>query len=110
MTRTTTCLGRRRPDCTADIHGTQYAYSHRGCRCPHARNDDRIYRKRLREGRHTAAYVDATGTARRLQGLNAQGHRLADLAKEPELNCTKSTLWKWANMTAPLVHRETANR
>lgn len=108
MPRQPTCKGQRNPHCTANLHGTQYAYSHRGCRCQHARNDNRIYRKRLREGRHTNTFIDATGTARRLQGLNAQGHRLADLAAE--LGYTKSRIWKWANMTSRLVHRDTADQ
>lgn len=73
-----TCLGKRRPDCTADVHGTDSAYK-QGCRCPHARNAYRIYQKRLREGRNTPRLVDATGTHRRIQALWALGHNSATI-------------------------------
>lgn len=101
------CLGRTNPDCTARYHGTHTAYRH-GCRCPHAREKDRIYRKRLREGRQPAALVDATGTARRLQALNRIGWRFADLATH--LNCTYQNVSLWAAMTSPRVDRTTATR
>ncbi|MFC3504834.1 hypothetical protein ACFOOK_28235 [Micromonospora krabiensis] len=67
------CLGKRNPDCTANIHGTSSAYK-AGCRCPHARNANRIYEKRRREGRNTPRLIDATGTHRRIQALWALGH------------------------------------
>ena len=72
------CLGKRRPDCTADVHGTDSAYK-KGCRCPHARNAYRIYQKRLREGRNTPRLVDATGTHRRIRALWALGHNSATI-------------------------------
>lgn len=105
--RTPTCLGRRNPHCTARYHGTYPAYRY-GCRCPHAREADRIYRKRLREGRHTPPHIDATGTARRIQALNRIGWRLTDLAAR--LGCTYQNVSLWAHMDNPLVDRTTAAR
>jgi DNA-binding CsgD family transcriptional regulator len=66
-------------DCLAEIHGTRAAYW-RGCRHPEAREEYRIYRKRLREGRAVSPFIDSTGTARRLQSLVASGHRQGALA------------------------------
>lgn len=105
--RTPTCHGRTNPDCTARHHGTHTAYRH-GCRCPHAREQDRIYRKRLRENRQPPALVDATGTARRLQALNRIGWRFTDLAAR--LGCTYQNVALWAAMTSPRVDRTTATR
>lgn len=73
-----TCLGKRRPDCTATWHGTESAYKN-GCRCPHASEAYRIYQKRLREGRNTPRLVNATGTHRRIQALWALGHNSATI-------------------------------
>ncbi len=70
--------GRMNPDCTSDRHGHYAAYRH-GCRCPHAREDDRIYAKRLREGRHTPKHIDGAGTRRRLRALAVLGWRWQDI-------------------------------
>lgn len=75
------CLGKRNPACTARTHGTQAAYV-RGCRCPHATNDHRVYQKRLREGRNIPRRVDATGTKRKIQALWALGHTSAAIGVE----------------------------
>jgi hypothetical protein len=76
-TSTTTTRGRGgtpidRTNCTATRHGNDSAYR-QGCRCDDAREDKRIYRKRLREGRHKPKVVNGAGTARRLQALGALG-------------------------------------
>lgn len=63
-----------RSGCSAKIHGTSCAYKGYGCRCPDAREANRLYRKRLREGRQPSAMTDATGTARRIQALCAIGY------------------------------------
>lgn len=68
-----TDLGKIAPDCSAKQHGTYPAYR-RGCRCPHAREAERLYRKRRRQGRSEPGLVDACGTRRRIEALMAIGH------------------------------------
>jgi len=74
-----TDLGRLDATCPADKHGTYTAYA-RGCRCPHAREAERLYRKRRRFGVQPAGLVDACGTRRRIEALHAIGHTGADIA------------------------------
>jgi hypothetical protein len=66
--------------CPAPRHGTALAYQVDRCRCPEAREAQRLYRKRCRTGRQPAGRVDATGTARRLQALAAIGWPATELA------------------------------
>lgn len=73
-----------RSGCTARRHGDESAYSWWNCRCPDAREAWRIYKKRLREGRHTPRHTDATGTANRLRALHAIGYTWADLGRHLE--------------------------
>ncbi|MER7331629.1 MULTISPECIES: hypothetical protein [unclassified Micromonospora] len=61
------------PNCTAPRHGTLWAYSHDGCRCPDAREEWRIYSKRRREKRNHPRCIDATGSIRRLRALVVNG-------------------------------------
>jgi hypothetical protein len=68
-----TDLGQVDSACTAVRHGTYSAYRY-GCRCPHAREAVRLYMKRRREGRSEQGLVDACGTRRRIQALQAIGH------------------------------------
>lgn len=68
------------PECTATTHGTYSAYRLK-CTCPEAREDNRIYRKRLREKRNTPRRIDATGTRRRIQALMVMGWSRVDLAE-----------------------------
>lgn len=85
-------LGKRSPHCAASYHGTRSAYKRAGCRCPHARESNRLRGKRYREGRHPALVVDPTGTQRRLQALAAIGwnnQRIADRLG-----------WRWQNVRA----------
>jgi len=58
--------------CTASRHGHYSAYR-QGCRCPDAREDWRLYHKRRRQGRAVPLLIDATGTHRRIQALQALG-------------------------------------
>ncbi len=67
------------PGCVAPAHGDYYAYR-RGCRCPEAREEWRIYNKRLREGRGPVRRVSRIGTVRRLRALAAIGWRWQDIA------------------------------
>lgn len=78
MSRLRVDLGRQSPDCTANRHGTYSAY-HSGCRCPHAREDSRIYHKRRRHGRAQPRWVSPLGTQRRLQALAVLGWRWRDI-------------------------------
>lgn len=61
-------------------HGTATAYRNFYCRCPDAREDNRLKDKRRREHRHPPAYIDSTGTARRLQALACLGWTMNSLA------------------------------
>jgi hypothetical protein len=70
---------RTNPDCVAHNHGDYAAYRRR-CRCPEAREDDRLYSKRLREGRAQPRRIPRHGTIRRLQALAAIGWRWTDMA------------------------------
>jgi hypothetical protein len=96
-----------RPDCPARRHGDRSAYSFWHCRCPDAREDWRLYKKRLREGRQPSAYVDATGTARRLRALVAGGYNFADLGRA--LGWGRRRVANVAQMLDPKVMVRTAN-
>lgn len=98
-------LGRTNPHCTAHWHGTRSAY-HNGCRCPEAREHERITRKRTREGRYQPTMVNAIGTQRRLRALAAVGWTFDGLAER--LNMLPSNLRSLARDTAPLRHPRTA--
>jgi hypothetical protein len=67
-----------RTGCTGRFHGDESAYR-QGCRCSDAREDRRIKEKRRRYNVHTPAYVDVTGTLRRLRALAAIGWPVKDL-------------------------------
>jgi hypothetical protein len=108
MSRRPIDLGQQNPDCAAAWHGTRSAYRH-GCRCPHAREDARIMRKRHRHGRAQPAYVDATGTARRIQALSALGWRFADIADRYG-DISYQSVQKLALMSRPRVHRLTVDK
>lgn len=81
MSRIARDRGRLNPDCTATHHGTVAAYTAR-CRCPHAREEWRLYNKRRREGRQPSEFVDATGSVRRVRALVALGWNFRALARE----------------------------
>lgn len=95
------CPSRRR-------HGTRLAYMNDGCRCPDAREQHRIYRKRLRENRQQPAFVPADGTIRRLRALAAIGWTNAELAAR--LHVTKIAVGWWRAARYERVHRDTARR
>jgi hypothetical protein len=92
------------PDRQSLGHGTRARYA-RGCRCPACREGSRLYHKRLRENRQPPGWVDATGTARKLRALFANGWpwtALAErmgkterwpsmLARQPNPNVTAAT-------------------
>ena len=81
-----------RSACTAARHGNDSAYR-QGCRCDDAREDKRIYRKRLREGRHKPKLVDGAGTARRLQALGAIGWPSTELGAR--LGVSRIAVQQW---------------
>ncbi|GAA2608439.1 hypothetical protein GCM10010399_44090 [Dactylosporangium fulvum] len=102
-----TDLGRRNPACSAIYHGTVSAYE-RGCRCPHARDAERIYRKRRRHGLAQPRRVPAIGTTRRLQALAALGWRWSDLAER--LGVTWQAVQQHAIRGNRVVHVDIARR
>ncbi len=69
-----------RANCPAHRHDTASAYERYGCRCPDAREANRINRKRRREGRYRPELVDATGAHRRIQALQRLGWPMGELA------------------------------
>ena len=79
-------LGQLNPGCTAGYHGTPTAYTKAKCRCSHAREAYRIYKKRLREGRTEPVLLDASGTRRRVQAMWRLGHPSRVIAAESGLN------------------------
>lgn len=68
-----------RTGCSAPRHGTYSAYRV-GCRCPDARDDWRIYKKRRRQHRDQPGYADPRPSARRVQALMAIGWTVRDIA------------------------------
>lgn len=70
-----------RERCTARRHDTALAARHHGCRCPAAREAERLYRKRLREGRQAPGLVSAIGTHRRIRALMAIGWPSDEIAR-----------------------------
>lgn len=69
-----------RAACTARHHNTRSAYDHHGCRCPQARDEARVYHKRLREGRCAAGLVSPLGFRRRVQALMTLGWPKREIA------------------------------
>lgn len=93
--------------CTATRHNTALAYQVDRCACPAAREAHRLYRKRLREGRHQPLRIDGTGTARRLQALSAIGWPPTQLGAR--LGYDRRVIDGWRQQRRhPLVHRATA--
>lgn len=95
-----------RSGCKAERHGTYSAYAWWRCRCPDAREAWRVTRKRAREGRTVPAFVDITGTARRLQGLVALGYDWEHLGRR--LGRCSTTVYRFATCAANRIRRETA--
>lgn len=97
-----------RTACGAKRHGDMSAYTWWGCRCPDAREANRIFRKRIREGRHRPAMVPAVGTARRIQALVAAGWSFTALGRE--LDRTLTRVRQLAFQSSPHVTRATAQQ
>lgn len=95
------------PNCTAANHGTTAAYRW-GCRCAEAREAERLYKKRRRQNRITRAWIDATGTRRRLQALCALGWRWTDLAAH--FGVSYQAVQHWAEAGTTRVHADTVDR
>lgn len=107
MSRPLPDRGRINPDCTATRHGDYSAYVNLGCRCPHAREDLRLYQKRRRHGRNRPKHIDSTGTRRRLQALAVLGWRWEDIGAR--LGTTSQAVQSRA-VEDTVVHRDTAAR
>lgn len=69
-----------RPGCPLHYHDDQNAYR-RGCRCPAAREDNRLRCKRQRENRYTPRKVPAVGIRRRIHALCRIGWSMESQAK-----------------------------
>lgn len=93
--------------CAATRHGTATAYQVDGCRCPEAKEAQRLYRKRLRHDHHSGRVrkVDATGTRRRWQALMAIGWTNDSLMRR----LGYATCGNWIAY-ADSVHVDTARR
>jgi hypothetical protein len=63
-------------------HGDRNAFTKFDCRCPDAIEDERVYRKRLRQGRAQPRMVPALAAMRRLQGLAVLGYSPAVIAAQ----------------------------
>lgn len=100
-------LGRLNPNCGARRHGDYSAYR-QGCRCSHAREDDRLYNKRGREGRRARPFVPSIGSARRIQALAVLGWRWTDLADR--LGVSWQAVQRIALQRSRVVHVTTAER
>lgn len=94
-----------RPGCTARRHDTYSAYVAHGCRCPEAREQTRIRRKRYRERRQPPALVAATGTRRRLQALMAIGWPTAEICARLGWTGRRSR-----DMITQIMHRDRVHR
>ncbi len=87
------------PTCLADRHGTVSAYRHHGCRCPDAKEHNRLYVKRRKSGRPEVRLVDPCGTHRRIRALMALGHSGATISatvgysRSHATEVLKSTCW-----------------
>lgn len=99
---------RRTGPCTARRHNTALAYMVDRCACPPAREAYRLYYKRLREGRQPSAYIDVTGTRRRLEALATLGWTVAALAQHAGLR--KTLLDDWRRATYPRIRRDHHDR
>jgi hypothetical protein len=99
-----------RSGCAAKRHGTAAAYSwtKNKCRCDDAREAYRIYRKRLREGRHTSILIDSTGGARRLQSLIAAGHNQHTIAEL--MDVSNHFVFALLHRRHPTITRDTDRR
>ncbi len=94
--------------CAGTRHGTYTAVREHGCTCPDALDDRYRYEKAQRTGRLEAAHVDACGTVRKLQALNALGYGGNFLAER--LETVKSHVLHLMRGGKDTVHRNTAAR
>lgn len=74
--------------CPAPRHGTYSAYR-KGCRCPVAREDWRLYYKRRKQGRAQPLLISAAGTRRRIEALEALGWTGAQIAAAAGLHARR---------------------
>lgn len=97
-----------RSGCQGTQHGTRTAYHNHGCRCPDAREAERVGNKRRREGRVPRTLVPSIGTARRLQSLVASGFRKVYLGHR--LGISDQRLHQLIQPWRPYVTRATEAR
>lgn len=91
----------------AIVHDHNPTYYGRAPRCcPVAPETNRVYRKRIREERHHVARMSPVGASRRLQGLVANGHPIAALARE--LGTNERSIYRWMGGHAR-IHRTRHN-
>jgi hypothetical protein len=98
-----------RDGCRSHYHDTGAAYRAGGCRCPAAKEDKRLYHKRIREGRHLPRRVDSTITRRKIRALAALGWPMTDLAKRMQIDARNVSYFATAPDTQP-VFRSSAEK
>lgn len=80
-------------------HGDRRRHAYWQCRCAPCREAERIYRKRHRFNRAESAFVDPTGTRRRIRGMVAMGYTMASIAAE--MDCTTNWVRQIATRDIP---------
>lgn len=94
------------PGCPAVIHGTVTAYTDHRCRCQAAR--DRMAETNYAAKATYPNLIDATGTRRRVQALEASAFSAPELAAR--LDASPSQVREWAQAKRTLVHRRSAEK
>lgn len=106
--------------CTAARHGTDDAYVNAGCRCPDARDEHRVQRKRrkLRLIENGPATLPGVGVARRLRALAALGYGIdvvadtmrMDRSYVHRLRCGRPVVERATHQRVAEVYRLLADR
>lgn len=99
-------MQRDRAGCDAVKHGDYMAYTNYRCRCEDARTDWRRHKKQVQVGTFQPLRIDATGTRRRLQGLQALGWTYGEIGDQ--LGVIRGAVHQWAKR--PQVRQSTADK
>lgn len=96
-----------RSTCPATRHGTYVTYQRNSCRCPDAREDQRLYKKRAREGRNDKTR-NITGTRRRIRALAALGWTMQHIGAAAGM--TKAAVTIVSNSPRKYIYTATATK